>query len=354
MAASLKGSDPDVPTRVRSILHLFDKPFHIEWTRIRLDAHAGSVTEAHGINNPLQTLQQAELAARQAVRGGLPWAVYSDQHQQVESERLELLGDLDHAIESGEVKPYYQPYLDLRPREPLLKGVESLARWIHPERGVLTPATFIAIAEESELIQGLTRCMVQETVHQLRTWADAGWRPEVSINLSTRNLPRKDLPDLLSRCVLEGGLKPEDFTLEITENLFIHHYEDSRDCLIRLHEMGFRLAIDDFGTGFSSLTYLKRLPVDRIKIDQSFVRDLLEDATDREIVQTIIGLAHRLHTEVLAEGVERNDQFELLRSLGCELVQGYFLTPPLPADQLRAWISQSGWATDSGTGGRPL
>ncbi|EQD44028.1 Diguanylate phosphodiesterase, predicted domain protein, partial [mine drainage metagenome] len=172
-------------------------------------------------------------------------------------------------------------------------------------------------------------------------WSRSGTPIEISINLSIRNLPEKSLPGMITRLITENGLSPHLFVFEITESMFMDHFSESLVSLMQLHDAGFRIVIDDFGTGFSALAYLKRLPIDRIKIDRTFIMDLPNNRTDRAIVNTLIDLAHRLDFEIVAEGVESEAVLTLLKDLDCDKAQGYIYTQPLPADELSHWIRKS-------------
>ncbi|MCF8197642.1 MAG: EAL domain-containing protein [Sulfuritalea sp.] len=239
---------------------------------------------------------------------------------------------LRHAIENKQLVLHYQPLIDWRRRE--VCGMEALVRWSDPEHGTITPGEFIPIAEETGLIVPIGEWVLGEALQQNRIWQQEG-RPllPVSVNLSPRQFHQSDLVDTLRRILADTGQPARLLELEITESTLMHDIDETRAKLQEIAAMGIRLAIDDFGTGYSSLSYLKRFPMQKLKIDQSFVRDLTVNAEDAAIVTAIVGLAKSLGLELLAEGVETRDQFELLLGIGCEKFQGFLFSRPLPSDE---------------------
>ena len=244
---------------------------------------------------------------------------------------------LRRALERGELALYYQPQVEVETRQ--IVGVEALLRWKSAEFGTLASGDFIAIAEQSGLINQLGAWAIETACHQARAWADAGLDGlTVSVNLSVRQLHTCDIVRLVRDTLDKTGLAPNLFELEITETVLMKHNAEVMDKLKALTELGVRLAIDDFGTGYSSLAYLRRLPVHRLKIDKSFVRDSHVTPDDAAIAAAIISMARKLGIEVTAEGVENEEQLNLLKQAGCHLVQGYYFGSPLPADELVALI----------------
>jgi diguanylate cyclase (GGDEF)-like protein len=236
---------------------------------------------------------------------------------------------LRQAIEGGQLMLYYQPLIDW-PRRAVC-GMEALVRWSDPEHGIVAPGEFIPIAEETGLIMPIGEWVLVEALRQNRAWQQEG-RPllPVSVNLSPRQFRQKDLVDTLRRILHDTGQPARLLELEITESTLMHDIGETQAKLQEIAAMGVHLAIDDFGTGYSSLSYLKRFPVHKLKIDQSFVRDLKFDPEDAAIVAAIIGLARSLGLDTLAEGVESREQLDVLLGLGCERFQGYLFSPPLP------------------------
>ncbi|MEY3219592.1 MAG: hypothetical protein RIT27_949 [Pseudomonadota bacterium] len=282
-------------------------------------------------NNEDDLLRQADTAMYQAKlqkRTGIQ--VYLPSMQAAALERLALENDLRQALRNNELLLYFQPQVDLKTGG--LTGAEALVRWLHPKRGMLNPAYFIPIAEDSGLIFQLGQWVLQMACWQNREWQKQGFQiVPIAVNLSAAQFRQPNLPDSISHCLLENELNAKYLGLEVTESLLM---EDIDSILLTLHSlktMGIQLAIDDFGTGYSSLSYLKRFPVDKIKIDQSFVRDILVDPDDAAITSTIITMAKSLSLKTIAEGVETRDQYEFLKNRECDEIQGYYFSRPLPA-----------------------
>jgi EAL domain-containing protein (putative c-di-GMP-specific phosphodiesterase class I) len=218
-------------------------------------------------------------------------------------------------------------------------GVEALVRWRHPKRGLLSPETFLPMAERSGLMKALTSEVLQMALRQCRTWQGAGIELAMAVNVSADDLLDLHFPEDVETHLTHRGLAASSLELEITEGTILADPERARAVLTRLHAMGVRLAVDDFGTGYSSLMYLKELPVDAVKIDRSFVRDMATKTDDEIIVRAIIDLARNLNLQVVAEGVESEATWNRLVALGCDLAQGYYLSPPLAEKELVLWLS---------------
>lgn len=254
------------------------------------------------------------------------------------SERLALQGSLHHAIETRQFVLHYQPQIEVASGR--LVGVEALVRWQHPERGLVPPNSFIPIAEESDLIIKLGEWILQEACWQLSRWKDQGLTLRVSVNLSARQLRSKNLLHQVEDTLIRHSLRPGELELEITESVAMDNPEATLRMLAQLRELGVELAIDDFGTGYSSLSHLKLMPLQRLKIDRSFVKDIESDPDDAAICAATISLAQNLGLSVVAEGVETEAQLTFLGNLGCECVQGYLFSKPLPAAEFEAWAAQ--------------
>ena len=242
--------------------------------------------------------------------------------------RATLQRDLRHALRDGELRLFGQPVVDARAQ---VVGHEALLRWQHPLRGMVSPAEFIPVAEQSGLILPMGQWVLRQACAQLAAWArEGGERAQwsLAVNLSARQLRQPDFVDTVQAAWREAGADPRRLKLELTESLLLHDIEDTITKMEALAAPGIQFALDDFGTGYSSLAYLKRLPLAQLKIDRSFVRDLLEDPNDAAIARTILQLAKSLEMEVVAEGVETAAQFEALREMGCHLFQGYHFGRP--------------------------
>jgi EAL domain-containing protein (putative c-di-GMP-specific phosphodiesterase class I) len=237
------------------------------------------------------------------------------------------------------LRVYYQP--KLRMADGTLAGAEALMRWQHPERGMISPNQFIPVAEASDLIVALGDWMLNEVIQQLAIWREAGLPPlSVAINLAARHFHERRLVDYIADLLTTHGLPSQALELELTESTLLETGAQTAEVLQALKQLGVGLAIDDFGTGYSSLGYLKRLPITALKIDQSFVHDLVTDPDDRTLARTIVALGHGLGLKVVAEGVETEQQQHILLEQGCDLAQGYLFSRPLPAEEFTRWRAE--------------
>jgi EAL domain-containing protein (putative c-di-GMP-specific phosphodiesterase class I) len=251
--------------------------------------------------------------------------------------RMALESDLRRAAERGELAMFYQPKVDAA--DGRIVGAEALIRWRHPERGYVPPADFIPLAEENGLILPIGEWLLGDICQQYRRWQDGGLEPPpIAMNLSGRQFQRQNLPDLIGRAIAEAGIAPHNLEVELTESTIMSNAESNIEMLVMLKRMGLTVAIDDFGTGYSSLSYLKRFPIDVLKIDYSFVRDIATDADSAELVRGVIGMAHGLRLKVVAEGVETPEQLEFLQRHHCDIIQGFYFSKPVPADEFEALL----------------
>jgi diguanylate cyclase (GGDEF)-like protein/PAS domain S-box-containing protein len=331
----------DVDVEVQKILKALDTPFLIEGLPIMIEASIGaSIYPDHG--KEAETLfNRADIALHVSKNSGIPYTVYHPAKDKHSPQRLAMMGELHHAIEHGDLLLFYQPAISLKTRR--IIGVEALIRWKHPTRGIIPPDQFILSAEKTGLIHPLTRWVMAAAMRQCKAWHDAGMKLAISVNLSARNLVDPKLPDQVAEQFRAAQVAPEWMTFEITESVIMANPAQALEVLTRLHEMGARLSIDDFGTGYSSLSYLKRLPVETIKIDKSFVINMTKNQSDALIVRSTIDLAHNMNLKVVAEGVEDKDIWDRLHALGCDTAQGYYMGRPMPADELSRWLHESSW-----------
>jgi diguanylate cyclase (GGDEF)-like protein len=321
----------------RKLRTTLEEPFTIHGLALQMEASVGiALYPDHG-GDVQSLLQRADVAMYVAKEHPAGCEVYTSERDDYSPDRLTLLTELRRAIDRGQLVLHYQPKADLRTGE--IHGVEALVRWQHPERGMIPPDEFIPPAQKTGVIGPLTMFVLDEALRQCRTWTLQGLELCVAVNLSTRNLLDLHLPEavgeLLARWEVPAGL----LELEITESTILADPVRAMQILSRLDEMGIRLAIDDFGTGYSSLAYLKRLPVDELKIDKSFILGMDESENDEVIVRSTIDLGRNLGLRVVAEGVESAKAWSRLSQLGCNTAQGYYLSRPVPADELTQWLA---------------
>jgi diguanylate cyclase (GGDEF)-like protein len=325
------------------ILASLERPIVLNDLNLEVGASIGlAMFPHHGDDSPT-LLQRADVAMYSAKSRHSGYEVYAAERDEHNPRRLSLAGELRAAIENSELTVHYQPKVDLHTGR--ITGVEALVRWAHPRHGFLPSDEFIPIAEHTGLIRPLTLHVLKESLEQCRVWEDMGIRIGVAVNLSTRSLMDLDLPDDVARMLAENVVSPELLILEITESTIMADPGRTVGVLSRLSAMGVGLAIDDFGTGYSSLSYLKRLPVDEVKIDKSFVMNMRTDDNDAVIVRSTVDLAKNLGLKVTAEGVEDRETWDRLVALGCDRAQGYYLSRPLPASKLTTLFLEKGLHT---------
>ncbi|MBI5612974.1 MAG: EAL domain-containing protein [Gammaproteobacteria bacterium] len=326
----------------KNILACFVKPFMHAEQELYLGAGIGiAVFPEHG--EDVDTLMsRADVAMYGAKHRDTPYVFYDAASDPHTPERLQLSAELRHALEQQEFELYYQPQIDLHQKR--VVGIEALIRWRHPQRGMVVPDQFIPIAERTGLINPITDWVVAEALRQCRVWHAAGYPLRVSVNMTARSFQQPDLLDKLQAQIRSLGASPECLEIEITENVLMADIENAAKILERLHRMGITISIDDYGTGYSSLAYLKKLPLHTIKIDKSFVLDMANDDNDAVIVRSTVDLAHNLGYRVVAEGVEDQATLDLLVVLGCDSIQGYFISRPMSVAQIDRWFADCPWA----------
>ncbi len=313
------------------------RPFNLGGRLVTIEASLGLAVARPSDGSPADLLREADIALHRSKTDPIRSLVTFDPAMRAESLELATMEhDLRHAIERSELRLHYQPLVRLV--DGTVTGVEALLRWQHPDRGLIQPLSFIPLAEETGLIVPIGQWVLETACRQARAWQRFGPAAPavVSVNLSARQFAKSDLVDRVSATLVETGLDPGALELEITESVVMDQSEASIERLQALRRLGVKLVLDDFGTGYSSLSYLRRLPLDTIKIDRSFVSGLGSDAADLPIAQAVISLAHGLGIGVVAEGIETTTQLECLRSLGCDRGQGFAFARPLPSEQLDA------------------
>ena len=315
----------------------FERPITLDDHTVDLGAGIGIAScPAHGQEaDPL--LSRAEVAMYAAKQHKAGTVIYQPGLDSSSEESLTLMSELRNAVDHNQLRLFLQPKVNVISGD--VVGAEALVRWEHPQRGLVPPMGFIPFAEQTGFIRVLTTWMIEQTAIMSRRMADEGRPMKLSVNLSTRDLMDQDLPVKIERMLQAHHVEPTRLVLEITESAIMDDPERALQTLARLHELGVKLSIDDFGTGYSSLAYLKRLPVDELKIDRSFVMNMESDLQDAKIVRSTVDLAHNLGLTVVAEGVENAKAWKLLAGLTCDEVQGYFIAKPMPAQQFLGWVA---------------
>ncbi|MDA0229150.1 MAG: EAL domain-containing protein [Proteobacteria bacterium] len=331
----------------RRIIESLKSPFLLDKIELEVGVSVGIAMYPEHAETPARLIQAADVAMYMAKKAGTGLAEYDADKDRSSVRQLTVTGDLRQAIEGNELAIVFQPKIDLATGR--AAGGEVLSRWVHPEHGFISPDEFIELAEQTGLIRSLTVWMFNTALRSLSEWQRLGLGMAMSVNISARNLHERDLPEVIEGLVNEWKIDREFLTLEITESAIMIDPEQAMSTIQRLDELGMRLSIDDFGTGYSSLSYLKRLPVDELKIDKTFVMNMTEDKSDEVIVRSTIDLAHNLGLKVVAEGVEEAAHAKRLKELGCELGQGYYFARPMPIAEFTTWLEESPWgygATD--------
>ncbi len=331
----LEGADSDAGARwVEHLGHLLHAGVSLVGANISLQATAGVAVFPDHSDNGSDLLRRAAVARSSAVASRELFAVFVPGDEDRHRRQIKIIGDFPAAVSNDELCLYLQPKISCTTHA--VTGAEALVRWEHPQLGLLPPAEFVDVIEGAGAIGHLTRWMIKRAVQHCKRWHESGLELTVAINLSVYDLLDEYLPYFLLDTVKEHGLHAEDLTLEITESAIMHNVSLSLTVLECIRDLGFGVALDDFGTGQSSLTQLRRLPLDEVKIDKSFVMNM-SDQKDDVIVRSTIDLAHKLGLRVVGEGVETAELLERLIELGCESAQGYYISKPLPAEAFSSW-----------------
>jgi EAL domain-containing protein (putative c-di-GMP-specific phosphodiesterase class I) len=317
---------------------VLSEPYPVDKLAVECTAVAGvAVTGVEPTRNPDDLLQRADMALRSARGAEATVRSYLPSMGQLLVRRFQLVTQFRQALDTGQVDVHFQPQLALPTRQ--VVGVEALVRWQHPEFGMLDPAEFVTLVETTGLIDPLTDYVLDRSLAQCRSWLDHGMSLSVSVNLSVRNLADAAFPRRVTDALTRHGVPAELLGFELTESAVMTDPERALPVLRALHALGVRIAVDDFGTGYSSLAYLRRLPVDEVKIDKSFVLGLASDLGDLAVVRAIIELGHSLGLSVVAEGVEQDATRDQLVEMGCDVAQGFLISRPLTPDRFDAWLA---------------
>ena len=349
----LPGVDEEGATlAARQLLKALEPPFVIGELTMHARASIGiAFFPTHGEDRDT-LMRRADIAMYLAKQSANGYAVYSPEHDSYSPERLALIAELHRTIDNNQLFLAYQPKINLGTGT--ITGLEALARWQHPKIGLIPPDQFIPMAERTGFIKSLTLWGLKAALSQSRYWLQHGVGVPVSVNLSARILHDGGFPDRMEELLESYGIAPEQLELEITESVIMTDPAHALDILTRISRMGVGLSIDDFGTGYSSLAYLKKLPVNAVKIDKSFVIHMIKDQSDAQIVRSTIELAHNLGLKVIAEGIETREVWDRLVALGCDEGQGYYMSRPIAAPEMTQWLHESPWGLGKSTIGSPL
>ena len=331
----------DVGQVIQKLQGFLDAPFMIDGIPIAVEASIGVATVPEHATDADTLLQRAEIAMYRAKQMAAGFAIYAPKHDPHSPEQLRLMAELRDAIEHNQLLLHFQPKVEIATGH--IVGAEALVRWQHPRLGLLMPDKFITAAEHTGLIAPLTRWVLTDALKYCQDAHREGIRLRVSVNLSARSLHDPRLPEVVRTALKVTGAEPQQLMLEITESAIVLDPASALETLAALSRIGVSLSIDDFGSGYTSLASIKRLPVDEIKIDKSFVTDMLTDKQDALIVRAVIDLAHNFGLRVAAEGVETKGTYDALAALGCDEAQGYFISKPQSREPLKSWFSTSPW-----------
>jgi diguanylate cyclase (GGDEF)-like protein len=345
------GSIQQAVTVARRVREALCQPAEVDGLVIDLSGSIGVALYPEHSADSSHLLQHADIAMYTAKRGQLGVSVYDPHLDQHTPNLLSLPSELRRAIDQGELVLHYQPKADMESGR--IRGVEALVRWQHAERGLLSPAQFIPLAESSGLIEDLTRYVIEDAVGQCRQWQLAGLDLPIAVNVGARCLLDTSFPQKVAELLAAQELPADMLTLELTESAIITDPVRAIEVLSRLQGLGIRLSIDDFGTGYSSMAYLRTLPLDELKIDRSFISHIQSEDGDRAIVRAVLDLARSLDLDVVAEGVEDQETWTMLRDLGCATSQGFYLSRPMPPGDVPGWLAeQSAKALEAVAGSR--
>lgn len=326
----------------KKITQLFETPIVVENKTLNLGTSVGIVMYPEHAEDDVTLMKYADIALQQAKQGGVEYVLFDVEENSRRTDRLRLISDLEYAIFNNGLSLNYQPIIDFSTNR--VCGAEALSRWVHPEKGFISPDEFISLAEHNGLIEPLTLWVLNTALKQCKEWHKSGVMISISVNLSARNFLDPSLLGKLELLLKHWDLDAKWLSLEITESMTMSDPERALEILDSLDKMGVRLSIDDFGTGYSSLSYLKKFPVDELKIDRVFVMDMDQDHDNQVIVRSTIDLAHTLGLKVVAEGIENETVMTLLNQCGCNKAQGYYLCRPQSAADFNRWLQESEWA----------
>lgn len=329
----------DAEKVAQKIIHLLSQPFSIEGHELRVGCSIGIAVYPQDGDDAITLMKNADTAMYRAKdKGKNGYSFYSAEMNDTVIQKLVMEEWLNKALEHDEFVLYYQPQVDIFSNR--MNGMEALIRWNHPRLGFISPGEFIPLAEETSLIIPIGEWVLRTACNQNKAWQDAGYTPlKMAVNISPIQFHQSNFVDVVLDALRESGLEPRYLELEITEGIAMYHVDQVIQKLQTLRDLGVQISMDDFGTGYSSLTYLKRFPIHKLKIAQQFVRDVTVDPDDAAIVQAIMAMAHSLKLNVIAEGVETEEQLAFLLDIRCEEIQGYIYSRPLPPHEFVKLLS---------------
>ncbi|MCK4537081.1 MAG: GGDEF domain-containing protein, partial [Desulfuromonadales bacterium] len=327
-------------SRCNQVFSWFEKPFYLEDIPVMLNVYIGIAQPAIAASAD-ELIQKASVAAHIAATKGLLYSAYSEENVANSVKTLALLGALNDAINSDELELYYQPKINIATKQ--VECAEALIRWMHPTEGLVLPDSYIPQAEKTWLVHPLSLFAVKEVLKQLRKWQRKGLNLKLAVNLTTHNIQNLDFIAEVVEMLRVCDINVCDLEIEITERSVLTDVDTATDVLGSLKQMGATITLDDFGAGYSSIGLLGQLPVDVIKIDQRYIKNLMTSDFSQAVVKRIIQTAKDIHLHVVAEGVESEEILEKLKELGCDSAQGFYISPPLPKDDFAAWLEKSPW-----------
>lgn len=334
-------NDRDAVRLAENIQTALEPAFKVDRLPVAVHSNIGIVAYPEHGEDVDTLVQKAGVALFMAAKSTEGYSIYLPSFDDHSPRRLTIMGELRQAIEKCQLEIYYQPKVSID--SGVLYGAEALLRWRHPKHGFIPPDEFVPMAERTRMIKSISAWVLKEAFQHCAEWRKQGLDMTISVNLSVKDLHDPELPDVIAGVAASAGIQPAWVMLEITESSIMNDPERTLEIIQRLHGMGYRFSIDDFGTGYSSLAYLKKLPLTELKIDKSFVIDLLHSENDAVIVNATINLAHNLGLQVTAEGVESREILDKLSRFGCDIAQGYYLSKPLAFSDFNEWLLRTEW-----------